>query len=56
MIGAGVSLRLKACQILELVTGQAGGDSFGFQKEDGYEHKQEEADATFEQTSQKEDF
>jgi hypothetical protein len=41
MIGAGVTLRLKACQILELVTGQSGGDSYGFSKEEGYEHKDE---------------
>ena len=36
-VGAGVSLRLKAVQVIDLVTG--GGDdagSFGFQKEDGY--------------------
>lgn len=38
-IGAGVSLRLGAIQIIELVTGGGGGDaaSMGFGAEDGYE-------------------
>jgi acyl-CoA-binding protein len=58
MIGAGVSLRLKACQVLDLVTGQVGGDSFGFSEEDGYEYKkQSKIDAEWqEKETNSEDF
>jgi len=35
-IGAGVSLRLKAVQILNLVTGSNDSTSFGFKEEDGF--------------------
>ena len=35
-IGAGVSLRLKAVQIIELVTGGADASSYGFQEEEGF--------------------
>ena len=36
-IGAGVSLRLKAVQILSLVTGEGNASSFGFKEEQGFE-------------------
>ena len=38
MVGAGVSLRLKAVQVINLVSGGGGGDgsSYGFGEEDGY--------------------
>ena len=36
-IGAGVSLRLKAVQILSLVTGEGSASSFGFKEEEGFE-------------------
>lgn len=43
MLGASVTLRLKAVQILKLVTGGGGnGTSYGFAKEEGYEHKETE--------------
>ncbi len=37
-IGAGVSLKLRACQILELISYSSGGglDAYGFQKTEGY--------------------
>ena len=38
LVGAGVSLRLKAAQILKLVSGDgAAASSFGFAKEQGFE-------------------
>ena len=38
LIGAGVSLRLRAVQILDLVTGSSDGSNFGFgEEEDGFE-------------------
>lgn len=38
MAGAGISLRLKAVQVIELVSGGGGGNgaSYGFGEEDGY--------------------
>jgi hypothetical protein len=36
-VGAGVSLRLKAVQILNLVTGEGNASSFGFKEEEGFE-------------------
>ena len=41
MVGAGVSLRLRAVQILKLVEGGTDSSGFGFEKEDGYEHHTE---------------
>ena len=38
LVGAGVSLRLKAAQILKLVSGEgAAASSYGFSKEEGFE-------------------
>lgn len=37
LIGAGVSLRLRAVQILDLVTGDVNGEAFGFDEEEGFE-------------------
>lgn len=47
--GAGVTLRLRAVQVLELVTGGSGGsaESFGFGEEEGYEADDEAANAGF---------
>lgn len=46
-LGAGLSLRLKGVQILELVSGGAGSaESLGFQKEDGFEVSEEAPVAT----------
>ena len=56
MIGAGVSLRLKACQIIDLVTGQTGGSSFGFSEEDGYEAKKQTQAEWQENETNQEDF
>jgi hypothetical protein len=37
LVGAGISLRLKAVQVIELVEGQGGtAESYGFGKEEGY--------------------
>lgn len=49
LIGAGVSLRLKAVQIIELIAGGNGGsaDSYGFGEEEGYEAEDEAADNGF---------
>ena len=43
-IGASVSLRMEAVQIIDLVSGGSGGsaDSFGFGEEDGYVFTAEE--------------
>jgi hypothetical protein len=47
MIGAGVSLRLSAVQVIQYVEGGSGGaEGFGFKEEVGYEHK---APETFEE-------
>ena len=47
MIGAGVSLRLSAVQVIQYVEGRSGGaEGFGFTEEAGYEHK---APETFEE-------
>lgn len=45
--GAGISLRLKAAQVIDLVeyTGGAGADAYGFGEEDGYEAEDNSADA-----------
>lgn len=45
-IGAGVSLRLKAVQILNLVTGGADASSFGFKEEEGFQAPVETETAT----------
>lgn len=49
IVGAGVTLRLRAVQVLELVTGGSGGsaESFGFGEEEGYEAGDEAANAGF---------
>lgn len=49
LIGAGVSLRLKAAQIIELIAGGNGGsaDSYGFGEEEGFEAEDEAADNGF---------
>lgn len=54
MAGAGVTLRLKAVQVLELVTGGSGGsaESYGFGEEEGYEADDEAADAGFAGTAE----
>ena len=51
-IGAGVSLRLKAVQIIELVTGGADASSYGFQEEEGFVAENE----TKEETPEEGDF
>ena len=42
LIGAGISLRLKAAQIIELKQGSSDGSSFGFGEEEGYETSEED--------------
>tara|TARA_R100000995_G_scaffold35444_1_gene16169 strand:- start:1226 stop:1843 length:618 start_codon:yes stop_codon:yes gene_type:complete len=42
MVGAGVSMRLRAVQILKLVEGGGGNaKGYGFDKQEGYEHKEQ---------------
>lgn len=49
LIGAGVTMRLKAVQIIELKAGGSGGsaDSYGFGEEEGYESEDEARDNGF---------
>jgi hypothetical protein len=58
--GAGVSLRLKAVQVIDLVefSGGAGADAYGFGKEDGYEAEDNSAagNGFSEETESEEDF
>ncbi len=35
-LGVGVSMKLAACQVIELVTKESNAESFGFEKEEGY--------------------
>ena len=55
--GAGVTLRLRAVQVLELVTGGSGGsaESYGFGEEEGYEADDEAADAGFAEADEDEE-
>ena len=48
-VGAGVSLRLKAVQIIELVTGGKDASSFGFTEEEGFEAKGKNEDVALEE-------
>jgi len=51
-IGAGVSLRLKAVQIINLVTGGNDASNFGFKQEDGFETKEDvNAEVPLEETT-----
>lgn len=55
LAGAGVTLRLKAAQVIELVEYSSGGDrnAYGFGKEDGYEAKDSPAEEpNFETTAE----
>lgn len=55
LVGAGLSLRLKAVQVIDLVeySGGGNGSSYGFGEEDGYEAKaSEKEEQSFEETSQ----
>lgn len=56
--GAGVSLRLKAVQVIELVefSGGAGADAFGFGEEDGYEAAETPAEQNGFSEDNEEDF
>lgn len=40
--GAGISLKLNAVQILELVSSGNGAGGYGFEEEDGYEEEEED--------------
>jgi hypothetical protein len=61
MVGAGISMRLRAAQVIELVEGGSNSEGYGFKKEDGYVHttetKSEEfKDETKTQVSTEDDF
>ncbi len=54
MVGAGVSMRLRAVQILKLVEGGSGNaKGYGFDEQEGYEHKEPEADVVEKDTPEK---
>tara|TARA_R110000772_G_scaffold194552_3_gene305296 strand:+ start:715 stop:1323 length:609 start_codon:yes stop_codon:yes gene_type:complete len=55
-VGAGVSLRLKAVQIIELVTGGNNADSYGFESTEGYEVSKETNQSEFNSSDAQEDF
>ena len=55
-IGCGVSLRLKAVQILNLITGGADAASYGFKKEDGFEAQKENEEVTLAEATNSSDF
>ena len=38
MVGAGVSMRLRAAQIINLIEGGSNSSGYGFKEEEGYEH------------------
>lgn len=56
--GAGISLRLKAAQVINLVefSGGAGADAYGFGKEDGYEAEENSAETNGFSEESEEDF
>lgn len=56
-VGAGVSLRLKAVQIIELVTGGGNNaNSYGFEATEGYEASTETSQNEFDSADAQEDF
>ena len=40
MVGAGVSMRLRAAQIIKLIEGGSNSSGYGFKEEEGYEHNE----------------
>ena len=55
MVGAGVSMRLRAVQIIKLVEGGGGNaKGFGFDETDGYEHQETQANNDMESTTETE--
>ena len=59
IVGAGISLRLKACQVINLVefSGGAGAEAFGFGEEDGYEAEDNSAAGNgFNEQASEQDF
>jgi hypothetical protein len=40
MVGAGVSMRLRAAQIIKLIEGGSNSSGYGFKEEEGYEHSE----------------
>lgn len=58
MVGAGISLRLKAAQVINLVefSGGAGADAYGFGEEEGYEAEDNSAESNGFSEESEEDF
>tara|TARA_B100001996_G_scaffold201803_1_gene154497 strand:+ start:6863 stop:7477 length:615 start_codon:yes stop_codon:yes gene_type:complete len=57
MVGAGVSMRLRAVQITKLVEGgNANAKGYGFDEEEGYEHSASDTPADVEESQQAFDF
>lgn len=55
MVGAGVSMRLRAVQIIKLVEGGGGNaKGFGFDETDGYEHQETQVNNDMESTTETE--
>jgi hypothetical protein len=54
MVGAGVSLRLRAVQVIQYVEGTSGAGRFGFDEEVGYVQTEEAKDASVSEDSKSE--
>ena len=54
MVGAGISMRLRAAQVIELVEGGSNSEGYGFKKEDGYVHTTETKSEEFKDETKKE--
>ena len=47
MVGAGVSMRLRAAQIIKLIEGGSNSSGYGFKEEEGYEHSETQSTEEF---------
>lgn len=47
MVGAGVSMRLRAAQIINLIEGGSNSSGYGFKEEEGYEHSDTQSTEEF---------
>lgn len=54
MVGAGVSMRLRAAQIIKLIEGGSNSSGYGFKEEEGYEHSETKTTEEFENDSKTE--
>tara|TARA_B100000929_G_scaffold118654_1_gene94038 strand:- start:1321 stop:1944 length:624 start_codon:yes stop_codon:yes gene_type:complete len=60
MVGAGISMRLRAAQVIELVEGGSNSEGYGFKKEQGYVHAESKSEElkneTTKEVSTEDDF